>query len=319
MVQVYRKTHSYPDPPPTPLLAFFLRYPNPFARHVLSVDVLSRKVNPVTGQIHTTRLILKRGILPKWATRWLPNAGLSGGRGLDAWILEESIIDPPDWGSNPASISASKAGPRSSSSSSINSNSASSSGSSSSSGSRSRLQRGEEEDIDSDYGKQPRLRVQQGNLNHKKLMHVIEGGEIRAGPNGTTLHHTTAEVRSSFGGAWSNLIRQRIESYGLGKFESNSETSRKGMSLILELLRTRHPLPETAEFEFYPPPPPGFNDSWSDRPGAGSTNIGKSKEGSPRSFFLSPGSIREWVRARREGGNGNGNGNGNGDRGNGEG
>lgn len=40
----------------------------------------------------------------------------------------------------------------------------------------------------------------------------------------TTLHHTTAEVRSHFGGAWSNLIRQRIESYGVGKFEGNSET-----------------------------------------------------------------------------------------------
>ncbi|KAK6905162.1 hypothetical protein I203_105982 [Kwoniella mangroviensis CBS 8507] len=264
MVQVYRKTHSYPDPPPTPLLAFFLRYPNPFARHVLSVDVLSRTVNPSTGQVHTTRLILKRGILPKWATRWLPNAGLSGGRGLDAWILEESIVDPPEWGESGR----------------------------------------DEDNSELEYRRQPRLRVQQGNLNHKKLMHVIEGGEIRAGPNGTTLHHTTAEVRSSFGGAWSNLIRQRIEQYGVGKFETNSETSRKGMSLILTLLRTRHPLPETAEFEFYPPPPPGFNDSWSDIPEAASRD--KAKEGSPRSFFLSPGSLGAWVRSRRDNGNGNG-------------
>lgn len=37
---------------------------------------------------------------------------------------------------------------------------------------------------DEEYGRQPRLRVQQGNLNHRKLMHVIEGGELRAGPNG---------------------------------------------------------------------------------------------------------------------------------------
>ncbi|WVW81743.1 hypothetical protein I302_103739 [Kwoniella bestiolae CBS 10118] len=290
MVQVYRKTHSYPDPPPTPLLAFFLRYPNPFARHVLSVDVLSRRADPLTGQIHTTRLILKRGILPKWATRWLPNAGLSGGRGLDAWILEESVVDPPGWG-----LGCGEGAEASSSTSHI--------GPSSSNRTKQRMiSEDERESLELEYRRQPRLRVQQGNLNHKKLMHVIEGGEIRAGPNGTTLHHTTAEVRSSFGGAWSNLIRQRIEQYGVGKFETNSETSRKGMSLILALLRTRHPLPETAEFEFYPPPPPGFNDSWSDIPEAASR--AKNKEGSPRSFFLSPGSIGAWVRSR----NGNGNG-----------
>lgn len=249
---------SSPDPPPTPLLAFFLRYPNPFARHVLSVDVLSRRVDPVTGQIHTTRLILKRGILPKWATRWLPSSATSGGRGLDAWVLEESVVDPPGWGEG-------------------------------------RDLQGEDEE----YGKQPRLRVQQGNLNHRKLMHVIEGGELRTGPNSTTLHHTTAEVRSHFGGAWSNLIRQRIESYGVGKFEGNSETSRKGMSLILSLLRNRQPLPETAEFEFYPPPPPGFNESWKDIPEAGSS---QRKEGSPRSFFLSPGSLAAWARTKRANG-----------------
>ncbi|WVR03474.1 hypothetical protein IAU60_000465 [Kwoniella sp. DSM 27419] len=258
MVQVYRKTHEYPDPPATPLLAFFLRYPNPFARHVLSVDVLSRTVNPTTGQIHTTRLILKRGILPKWATRWLPNAASSGGRGLDAWILEESVVDPPGWGRGLS-------------------------------------------DVEDEYGRQPRLRVQQGNLNHRKLMHVIEGGELRAGPSGTTLHHTTAEFRSYLGGAWSSMIRNRIEQWGVGKFEKNSEHSRQGMSLILSLLRTRHPLPETAEFEFYPPPPPGFNESWADIPEAANRRS-TAREGSPRSFFLSPGSLAAWVKRRRESG-----------------
>ncbi|WWC85767.1 uncharacterized protein L201_000633 [Kwoniella dendrophila CBS 6074] len=300
MVQVYRKTHSYPDPPPTPLLAFFLRYPNPFARHVLSVDVLSRKVDPITGQIHTTRLILKRGILPKWATRWLPNAGLSGGRGLDAWILEESVVDPPNWGLDQSNHGESS---RAGSSKIAHSRSISPGKHPKRSNVVIEEKGEEEEDLNLAYRKQPRLRVQQGNLNHKKLMQVIEGGEIRAGPNGSTLHHTTAEVRSSFGGAWSNMIRQRIEQYGVGKFETNSETSRKGMSLILNLLRTRHPLPETAEFEFYPPPPPGFNDSWSDIPEAIS-RLDKPKEGSPRSFFLSPSSIGAWVRARRDNGNG---------------
>lgn len=128
-----------PESPATPLLAFFLRYPNPFARHVLSVDVLSRTVNPETGQIHTTRLILKRGIIPKWAHRFLPTSSSSGGRGLDAWILEESVVDPPGWGSS---------------------------------------------DGDDEYRMQPKLSSQQGNLNHRKFMHIIEGSHLQAGPLG---------------------------------------------------------------------------------------------------------------------------------------
>lgn len=39
----------------------------------------------------------------------------------------------------------------------------------------------------------------------------------------TTIHRTQAEIKSDFGGAWSAMIRQRIESYGAGKFETNSE------------------------------------------------------------------------------------------------
>lgn len=80
------------DPPPTALLAFFLRYPNPFARHVLSCDVLSRRIDPETGKLHTTRLILKKGIVPRWAQDWIPGTGR--GR-LEAWVLEESVVDPP--------------------------------------------------------------------------------------------------------------------------------------------------------------------------------------------------------------------------------
>ena len=155
-------------------MAFFLRYPNPFARHVLSVDVLDRHVDPSSGQIRTTRLILKRGIMPKWATSWMPVAGASGGRGLDAWVLEESVVDPPGWGESShmaqrAQRTAARVG-------------------------------SDEEELDRTpfgwvkdeppergdvaYGRDPRLRVQQGNLNHRKFMHVIEGGEIRAGPKG---------------------------------------------------------------------------------------------------------------------------------------
>jgi len=138
-----RKLTTSPESTATPLLAFFLRYPNPFARHVLSVDVLSRIIDSDTGRLHTTRLILKRGIIPKWAHRFLPTTSSSGGRGLDAWVLEESVVDPPGWG--------------------------------------------ESEDTpenEKEYRSQPKLLSQQGNLNHRKFMHIIEGGDLRAGPSG---------------------------------------------------------------------------------------------------------------------------------------
>lgn len=96
---------------------YFLRYPNPQATHVLSVDVLSRDIvrrplAPSDGDerapegegreggpsqrwrhvLKTTRLILKRGTLPKWAPRGII-------KNAESWVLEETEmdldIDPP--------------------------------------------------------------------------------------------------------------------------------------------------------------------------------------------------------------------------------
>ena len=131
-------------------MAYYVRYPNPFARHVLSVDVVDRWIDANTGKLHTKRLILKRGIMPKWATKWLPATNMSGGRGMDAWILEESVVDPPGWG-----------------------------GSSTSRG----KQDAQEIKQADQYGIQPRLSFTQGNLNHRKFMHIIESGELCSGPN----------------------------------------------------------------------------------------------------------------------------------------
>ncbi|KAJ3123801.1 hypothetical protein HK098_001641 [Nowakowskiella sp. JEL0407] len=47
--------------------AVWQKYPNPFASHVISSDVVDRKVDPKTGVMTTTRLFLKKGILPAWA------------------------------------------------------------------------------------------------------------------------------------------------------------------------------------------------------------------------------------------------------------
>ncbi|ORX38271.1 hypothetical protein BD324DRAFT_577959 [Kockovaella imperatae] len=224
--------HS-PDPPAQAIQAFFVRYPNPFARHVLSVDVLDRWIDLETGRLHTKRLILKRGILPKWAARWLPVSSSSGGRGLDAWVMEDSVVDPPGWGewwSPPKD----KAG---------------------------QLVKGKEREDWDVYRWLPRLKLVQGNLNHRKFMHVLEGGELRGQSDGHTSHITTVEIRSDFGGSWSKLIRDRIEAQGAGRFLKNTERARQGMILILDAMRNRQPLPADT-MEFYPPPAPSFGDHW---------------------------------------------------------
>lgn len=67
-------------------LAYFLRYPNPYASHVISCDVISREQTP-SGTLLTTRLILKRGNLP----RWFPKQFVSR---AESYLIEESEVDP---------------------------------------------------------------------------------------------------------------------------------------------------------------------------------------------------------------------------------
>lgn len=82
----YSQSFSYDDPWSTVALAYFLRYPNPHASHILSCDVISRTPTP-EGTLRTSRLILKRGILPKWAPRGIISRA-------ESWVIEESEVDP---------------------------------------------------------------------------------------------------------------------------------------------------------------------------------------------------------------------------------
>lgn len=71
------------------MLAFYLRYPNPLTPHIVSVDVVSRKVSLQSGCLYTDRIILKRGAssaLPKW----FPKSILGKS---EAWIFERSSVD----------------------------------------------------------------------------------------------------------------------------------------------------------------------------------------------------------------------------------
>ncbi|KAG9051159.1 hypothetical protein FS837_011274 [Tulasnella sp. UAMH 9824] len=67
-------------------LAYFLRYPNPYASHVLACDVISRTLTE-EGTLKTTRLIKKTGAVPKW----FPKQFISR---AETWVVEESEVDP---------------------------------------------------------------------------------------------------------------------------------------------------------------------------------------------------------------------------------
>lgn len=75
--------------------AFFLRYPNPQAAHVLTTDVIGRRLEerapaqpdgPPRMVLCTSRLLLKQGSLPRWAPKNIIAHSTS-------WVLEESEVE----------------------------------------------------------------------------------------------------------------------------------------------------------------------------------------------------------------------------------
>ncbi|KAH8602241.1 PRELI-like family-domain-containing protein [Bisporella sp. PMI_857] len=95
MVKFFEKSFSYDFSFQEVALAYFLRYPNPYSTHVLSSDVISRSIDPVTGRLHTLRVHRKSSRLPKAAIALLPQSvlgNISGGRS-ESFILESSTVD----------------------------------------------------------------------------------------------------------------------------------------------------------------------------------------------------------------------------------
>jgi len=85
-MRFFSQSFLYDDPWSIVSLAFFLRYPNPYASHILSCDVITREFSQ-TGSLLTTRLILKRGALPRWAPKGIVSRA-------ESWVIEESEVDP---------------------------------------------------------------------------------------------------------------------------------------------------------------------------------------------------------------------------------
>ncbi|XP_062305023.1 PRELI domain containing 1b isoform X2 [Osmerus eperlanus] len=70
------------------LMAFWLRYPNPFSAHVLTEDVVFRELT-ADRRLLSRRLLTKTNRLPRWAEKVFP-AHLS----RCVYILEDSVVDP---------------------------------------------------------------------------------------------------------------------------------------------------------------------------------------------------------------------------------
>ncbi|TPX35914.1 hypothetical protein SmJEL517_g01782 [Synchytrium microbalum] len=110
MVRFHHQPFTYKHEWQTVTAAIWQKYPNPFARHVLTADVIERTTDPVTGKsyaeqegerrlymnaasrlrlriMHTTRLFTKAGMMPKWGRTFFNVAGT-------AYIIEHSTIDP---------------------------------------------------------------------------------------------------------------------------------------------------------------------------------------------------------------------------------
>jgi hypothetical protein len=96
MVKFYSTSYTYDYPFPTVSLAYFLRYPNPYSRHVASTDTISRHYDPETQRLTTVRLHLKRSRMPPAVLRLLPknttpSANPDGS--TQSFILERSVVD----------------------------------------------------------------------------------------------------------------------------------------------------------------------------------------------------------------------------------
>lgn len=93
-MKIYQSSADYPGYSlPTVALAYFLRYPNPYAKHVMSTDTISQHIDPVTQRLHTIRLHLKKSKVPAGILKFLPKT-MSGPDGSSqTYILEKSVVD----------------------------------------------------------------------------------------------------------------------------------------------------------------------------------------------------------------------------------
>lgn len=84
MVKFFEGSHTFKYSWDQIAKGFWQRYPNPYSRHVLTEDVLSREIRD--NKLFSLRLLTKTNLVPKWGERFITTRNVS--------IVEESVIDP---------------------------------------------------------------------------------------------------------------------------------------------------------------------------------------------------------------------------------
>ncbi|KAJ5111192.1 hypothetical protein N7532_001727 [Penicillium argentinense] len=93
-MKCFYNEHAYDYPFSAVSLAYFLRYPNRYSRHVLSTDVIEQFIDPNTHRLHSTRLHLKRTKIPLNILKLVPKRLGGSDHSAQSYILETSVIDP---------------------------------------------------------------------------------------------------------------------------------------------------------------------------------------------------------------------------------
>jgi len=86
MPKLFQNNHIFKHDWNKVALGCWCKYPNPLSPHVEEVEILSREVDPITGILHTKRLITCKTNFPSFLTKWF-NADL-------CYIYEESEVNP---------------------------------------------------------------------------------------------------------------------------------------------------------------------------------------------------------------------------------
>ncbi|KAI9027697.1 PRELI domain-containing protein 1, mitochondrial [Hyaloraphidium curvatum] len=86
MPQRFSTSYEYGHPWALVTRGVWAKYPNPQASHVLSADVLDRRV-AADGSLHTLRLLVKTNHMPAWGAALFKVA-------MHGYILEQSVVDP---------------------------------------------------------------------------------------------------------------------------------------------------------------------------------------------------------------------------------
>ncbi|KAF9893911.1 hypothetical protein FE257_008882 [Aspergillus nanangensis] len=92
-MKFFENVYTYDYSFPAVTLAYFLRYPNPYSRHVLTTDVIERHIDPKTHRLHTTRLHLKKSKVPSGILKLLPKGMGGSDSSGQSYILETTIVD----------------------------------------------------------------------------------------------------------------------------------------------------------------------------------------------------------------------------------